>query len=447
MRELVTRVVGALEPRFRLERLLGRGGAANVYLAHDAEEDRHVAIKVLREELANSVTAERFRTEIHVSAQLRHPSIVPIHESGEAEGVPYYVMPFIGGDTLRARLSRLGRLRLADAMRLTEDLVRALDFAHRRRVVHRDIKPANVMIDGGRAMLLDFGIALDGTADLRHTSPDLTLGTVEYMSPEQAAGDRNIDQRSDIYSLACVLYEMLSGTPPFTGPPTLVMHRHVHQRPLPLSMLRSDVPHGVSEVLERALAKDPNDRFATAGDLLAALRRAIYDGSPPPTIAIVALVYLRNTPLVDAIGDRITEEVIAAIRERGDVDVAARTTLPPTDDSHAIQHLGRSLDAQAVLLGSLSGTGRPLVLTATLHDTRTGRAFWSGRVCGLLRNGQELAHEPATELARLVTDAFLTQRGRWPERRTLARRLEQRGSRSRAAGGVALEARPMGSRA
>lgn len=443
MSEPVARIPGALLPRYRFERLVGRGGAANVYLAYDADEDRDVAIKVLRDELAGSVSAERFLNEIRVAAQLRHPGIVPIHESGETNGVPFYVMPFIGGETLRWRLTRLGRLRLPEVLHITEDLARALDFAHRRRVVHRDIKPANVMIDHGRAMLLDFGIALDAAAGLRHTSPDLTLGTVEYMSPEQAAGERQIDRRSDIYSLACVVYEMLSGTPPFTGPPTLVMHRHLHTPPLPLSLLRPDVPQEVSDVLDRALAKNPAHRHDTVGELLADLRRAAREGPPPPTIGVLAFVYLRNTPTIDAISDRVTEEVISSIRDLGGVEVAARTCVPnPVEDRQSIQQLGRALDAQALLFGSVSGTGTPLVLEATLLDARSGKSLWSGRAAGDLTNGQELAREPASQLGRTVSEAFLAQFGRKPRRRVSSRHAEHRGNRQRTAGSVTAETRP-----
>jgi serine/threonine-protein kinase len=418
MSEQFARLSQVLGPRFRFVRLLGRGGAADVYLAEDTREERLVALKMLRDDLAASVTADRFMAEIRVSAQLQHPGIVPILESGDVAGVPYYAMPFIDGESLRSRLTRVGRLRLAETLRITEDLSRALDFAHRRQVVHRDIKPANVMLQDGKAMLLDFGIALalDRTDASRYTSPGLTLGTVEYMSPEQVAGERRIDGRSDVYSLGCMTYEMLAGRPPFLGPPGTVMNGHRYAKPPSLGAVRGDLPPDVARVLARALAKEPAERFPTAGDFLAVLRRASREGPPPPTLGVLTFVHLRPSPGIDAISDRITEEVIHSLRDDG-VDVAARTCVPNRDDDRQpVPHLARELDAHALLLGSVSGTGSTLVLRAALFDGRTGARLWSGRAAGLLGNGQALAREPAAELAHAVSQAFASlyrRRGRW----------------------------------
>jgi serine/threonine-protein kinase len=436
MTEQLSRLSQGLGPRYRFVRLLGRGGAADVYLAEDTRHEQLVALKLLRDDLAASVTAERFMAEIRVSAQLRHPGIVPILESGDVGGVPYYTMPFIEGESLRARLARVGRLRLAEARQITEDLARALDFAHRRQVVHRDIKPANVMIHHGKAMLLDFGIALalDATDVPRHTLPGLTLGTVEYMSPEQVAGDRGIDGRSDIYSLACVTFEMLCGRPPFIGPPGTVMHGHAYAKPPALAVVRPEMPAEVSRVLLRALAKEPAERFATAGDFLAALRRAAREGPLPPTLGVLTFVHLRPGPGIDAISDRITEELIHALRDNG-VEVAARTSVPDGgDDRQPVPHVARQLDAHALLLGSVSGTGSALVLRAALLDPRTGTAVWSGRATGFLSNGPALAHEPVAELARAVSQAFRTLHPRRVRRPSPPTWTDPVGERRRAVG-------------
>jgi serine/threonine-protein kinase len=390
----------------------------------------------MRDDLATSISAERFMAEIRVSAQLQHPGIVPILESGDIDGVPYYTMPYIDGESLRGRLARVGRLRLTEALQIAEDLARALDFAHRRQVVHRDIKPANVMIRNGKAMLLDFGIALalDATDVPRHTLPGLTLGTVEYMSPEQVAGERTIDGRSDVYSLACVAFEMLCGRPPFMGPPGTVMNGHVYAKPPALTVVRPEMPAELSRVLLRALAKEPAERFATAGDFLAALRRSSREGPPPPTLGVLTFVHLRPGPTIDAISDRITEELIHSLRE-GDVEVAARTSVVDHgEDRHPVAHVARQLEAHALLLGSVSGTGSALVLRAMLVDPRTGAAVWSGRATGFLSNGPMLAQEPAAELARAVSQAFRTLRPRRVRRPSPATRMDQVAERRRAAG-------------
>jgi eukaryotic-like serine/threonine-protein kinase len=231
MSEHLAGLADALCPRYALERRLQSGVAAHVFVAEDRVRGRRVAVKILREEMSATIDAERFLAEIRICAQLQHPNIVPVYDSGRVPtpaqgapggqdgGVPYFVMPYVDGETLRARLTREGRLPLDEALRIAEDVACALHFAHRRQVVHRDIKPENIMLCGGRALLLDFGIALalDAVDDPRRTLPGLTIGTVEYMSPEQAAGESPVDGRSDIYSLACVVYEMLCGRPEFSG--------------------------------------------------------------------------------------------------------------------------------------------------------------------------------------------------------------------------------------
>ena len=257
-----------------MERVLGQGGNALVFLAQDLRHSRPVALKVMRPEIALIIGRDRFLHEIETVARLQHPHILPLYDSGEADGLLYFVMPFVQGESLRDRLEREKQLPVADAVAVTRDIASALAFAHERGVIHRDIKPENVMLFGGSAVVADFGIArvLHAAGDARMTEGGLALGTPLYMSPEQAAASGEVDARSDIYSLACVLYEMLGGTPPFTGvSPADVLAHHVHQRPRPITELRSSVPLAVSLAVSKALAKLPADRFSTVSDFADAL--------------------------------------------------------------------------------------------------------------------------------------------------------------------------------
>jgi serine/threonine-protein kinase len=267
------RSLKSLSPAYRLKSTLGSGGAAHVYLADETRSGRRVAIKVLREELAASVTAARFLAEVGIAARLAHPNIVPVYASGSADGLPYYVMPFIEGQSLRTRLTAAGRLPLDEVVQITTQIADALDYAHARRVVHRDIKPENVLLHAGRALVLDFGIALalDATDQQRRTGPGIVLGTPDYMSPEQARAGATIDSRSDVYSLACVVYEMIWGRPPFVGAPTHVVMRHLEADPMPLSCRLPTLSHAVSAAVSRALTKLPERRFQSAGSFAAAL--------------------------------------------------------------------------------------------------------------------------------------------------------------------------------
>ena len=262
-----------LSGRYSIEREIGRGGMATVYLAHDQKHDRQVALKVLRSELALAVRAEQFVREIAIAAKLAHPHILPLHDSGEAEGIVYYVMPYVEGESLRDRLTREGRLPFADAVRIAGDVAAALSYAHSHGVVHRDIKPENILLaPGGEALIADFGIARALTVAGGHPlSQTGAVGTPLYMSPEQAAGS-GLDGRSDIYSLGCVLHEMLAGHPPFTGATAQeVIARHASD-PIPaLEAARPGVGARVARAVRKALAKQPVDRFATAGQFASAL--------------------------------------------------------------------------------------------------------------------------------------------------------------------------------
>jgi tetratricopeptide (TPR) repeat protein len=265
----------ALAGRYDIERELGEGGMAVVYLARDLKHDRPVALKILRPDVAVGLGVERFVREIRVVAQLQHPHILPLFDSGEADGLPYFVTPYIEGESLHDRLVRDRQLPLGEALSIARQVAGALAYAHSRGIVHRDIKPANILLEGGEAIVADFGIALALSAarlGRRMTESGLALGTPTYMSPEQAAGAEVLDHRSDLYSLGCVLYEMLAGAPPFPAPtPQAVVASHLHDTPAPLSALRSALPPVLEQTVERALAKSPDDRFDTATAFVAAL--------------------------------------------------------------------------------------------------------------------------------------------------------------------------------
>jgi len=264
----------ALGDRYVIEREIGAGGMAVVYLARDRKLDRDVALKVLRPELGAVLGSERFLTEIKISARLDHPHILTLIDSGEADGLLYYVLPFVRGESLRSKLDREKQLGIEEALTITKQVASALDYAHRQGLVHRDIKPENILIQEGEAMLTDFGIALavKEAGGNRLTQTGLSLGTPQYMSPEQATGDRGIDARSDVYSLASVLYEMLAGEPPVTGASAQSMiAKLMTEKPTHLRVLRDTVPPGIDDAVAKALAKTPADRFATAGEFSRAL--------------------------------------------------------------------------------------------------------------------------------------------------------------------------------
>ncbi len=279
MPDLLTRLQAALADRYRLERELGAGGMATVYLAHDARHDRQVALKVLRQELAAVIGADRFLAEIRTTANLQHPHILPLFDSGAADGFLYYVMPYVDGESLRERLQREKQLPVDDAVRIAREVANALDYAHRHGVIHRDIKPENILVtkDDGDALLADFGIgrSLEGNPADRLTETGILVGTPAYMSPEQAAGERQLDGRTDIYSLGVVLYELLTGEPPYTGPTAqaIIAKRFSGEVPQ-VRRVRPTVPESVERVLQKALASTPADRFTTAAQFAEALGTA-----------------------------------------------------------------------------------------------------------------------------------------------------------------------------
>ncbi|HYM82303.1 MAG TPA: protein kinase, partial [Candidatus Limnocylindria bacterium] len=274
MADLLERLTGALAGRYRVERELGRGGMGVVVLAEDLKHDRKVALKVLRPDIAQPVHADRFLREIRIAAQLQHPNILQLIDSGETDGLTYYVMPYVPGESLRDRLDREKQLPLDEAIQVARETADALSYAHEHGVIHRDIKPENILLGSGHAVVTDFGIAHaigQAAGGARLTETGVAVGTPAYMSPEQADGSGEFDHRTDIYSLGCVLYEMLAGTPPFTGPYQAVVARKAMDRVPSLRVVRTTVPAHVEQVVMKSLASVPADRFANARQFADAL--------------------------------------------------------------------------------------------------------------------------------------------------------------------------------
>ncbi len=291
MPELLSRLQGALADRYRIEREIGAGGMATVYLAQDLRHDRRVALKLMRPELSAVIGAERFLAEIKLTANLQHPHILPLFDSGEADSCLFYVMPFVEGESLRDRLSREKQLPVAEAVRIATEVASALDYAHRHQVIHRDIKPENILLHDGRALVADFGIALAASkaSGQRMTETGMSLGTPHYMSPEQAMGEREITARSDVYALGAVLYEMRTGDPPFTGSTAqAIVARVLTEAPRPILPQRHTIPTHVEAAVLTALEKLPADRFATAAEFMDALAGRNYVPTAPATAAVPA---------------------------------------------------------------------------------------------------------------------------------------------------------------
>ncbi|HYV95819.1 MAG TPA: serine/threonine-protein kinase, partial [Gemmatimonadaceae bacterium] len=303
-----SRLSGALADRYRVERELGSGGMATVYLARDVRHDREVAIKVLRADIAAAIGVDRFLAEIKTTAHLQHPNILGLIDSGEVNGSVFYVMPFVRGGSLRARLEREQQLPVADAVRIATQVANALQYAHKSGVIHRDIKPENILLHEEQALVADFGIALAVTrsqSGKRVTEAGTSLGTPEYMSPEQAMGERTLDARADIYALGCVLYEMLAGEPPFRGPSAqAVIAKVMTVEPERISALRKSVPRNVAAATMMALQKVPADRFANAAEFAAALGNPqfVAPALGDRTVQTSAVMERRNVGMVAAIG-------------------------------------------------------------------------------------------------------------------------------------------------
>src|SRR5438093_6497072 len=412
----------ALADRYALERELGHGGMATVYLARDLRHGRPVAIKVLRPEIAAALGPERFLREIELAARLTHPHILALHDSGQAGGSLYYVMPYIEGESLRDRLEREGPLALEDALRITREVASALSYAHGHDVVHRDIKPENILLSGGEAVVADFGIAraITQAAGTRLTETGIPVGTPAYISPGQASGGGPIDWRSGVYSLACVLYEMLVAEPPYTGPSAQVVIAKRFTDPVPsVRRLRETISLPTEAAVSKALAKAPADRFATAAEFVEALaapaqrvrntgRRTSRlaagaglaatllaaaagffvlsrrHGTPTlagPTgqsIAVLPFVNVSGAPQEEYLSDGISEELINALSKLPQLQVVARpSSFAFKGKNEDVRQIGQALQVATVLGGSVRRAANRLRVTAQLTDARNGYNLWS----------------------------------------------------------------------
>jgi len=379
------RVRAALAGRYAIRRVLGCGGAATVYLADDLKHGRPVALKVLRPEVAASLGAERFVEEIGVAARLNHPHILSLHDSGEADGLLYYVMPFVEGESLRDRIARRRQMPPDEAVAIAGDVAEALDYAHRHGVIHRDVKPENILFQDAHAAIGDFGVARGVTASTRArlTESGLLIGTPEYMSPEACAGEADLDGRSDEYGLACVLYEMLAGCPPFrAATPQGVIARHLADAVPPLGTVRPDVPAHVVRAVMRALAKAPADRFPTLQAFAEALRTGAPDQEVAQARSVAVLPFTNSSglPEDDVLCDGITEEIINALSRLERLRVASRTSVFVFKEKREdVRTIGAQLRVGAVLEGGLRRSGNRLRVSVQLVGVADGYLLWSER--------------------------------------------------------------------
>ncbi|HEY2066880.1 MAG TPA: protein kinase, partial [Gemmatimonadaceae bacterium] len=377
-----------LAERYAIERELGRGGMATVYLAEERKHRRQVAIKVLRPDLAASLGAERFLREIGIVSRLSHPYILPLIDSGEADGALYWVSPYVPGGSLRDRIDREHRLAIRDTVRIVTEVAMALDYAHRSGFVHRDVKPENVLFADGHAVLADFGVARasDGSDGDVVTEAGVALGTPAYMSPEQAAGDQALGPPSDIYSLACVVYEMLAGEPPLQGANVrATLAKQVTVTPRPIRMLRPDVPGPIELALAKALAKAPEHRFPSVVEFTDALQEGMVDDGPRApvsarSIAVLPFVNASSDAENEYLSDGLTDELIDALAKVEGLRVASRTSVfalkgKPQD----VRAIGALLGVSEILEGTVRKAGDQLRITVQLTSTSDGQLLWSQR--------------------------------------------------------------------
>jgi serine/threonine protein kinase/Flp pilus assembly protein TadD len=386
-------VKAALESRYSIERELGRGGMATVYLAQDFRHGRSVAVKVLHPELASALGSDRFLREIRLAARLNHPHILPLFDSGDAGGFLFYVMPYIEGESLRDRMNREGQLTLEDSLHIGRAVAGALDYAHRNQIVHRDIKPENIMLNEGEPMVMDFGIAKAVTAAGSDTltQTGMVIGTPAYVSPEQAAGEVEIDGRSDQYSLGCVLFEMLTGKRPFTGPTVQAVLTKRFTEPVPaLSQMLEGVPDEIDRALSKALSRDAAARFTTSGEFARALVVTTIttpSSSPVPegvqavkSMAVLPFTNMSADIENEYFTDGMAEEIINALSKIKSLSVASRTSsFAYKGKTEDIREIGKKLEVSAVLEGSVRKMGNKIRISVQLINVANGYQLWSER--------------------------------------------------------------------
>ncbi len=414
MTDLASRLSTALSRSYKIERLVGEGGMATVYLAEDLKHKRKVALKVLKPELSAVLGGERFLNEIELTANLQHPHILQLYDSGDADSHLYYVMPYIEGESLREKLNREKQLSVKETVEITKVVASALDFAHKRGVIHRDIKPENILLQDGVALVADFGIAvaLSTVGGDRLTETGLSIGTPAYMSPEQVAGQRDLDVRSDVYSLACVTYEMLAGDPPFiASTPQAVMAKHVTDPAAPITTTRPSVSPSIAHSLAKALNKAPVDRYESAGAFATGLttERATQDGD---TRSIVVLPFVNRSqdPDNEYFSDGLTEEIITDLAQIGALAVISRNSAMQlkgtTKDTPTI---AKELGVSHVVTGSVRRAGDALRVMAELVEAKSDTPIWSEKYSGTVADvfgiQEEIARKIVSALEVKLTDA------------------------------------------
>ncbi len=387
------RLRATLSGSYQIDRELGKGGMATVYLAQDAKHERLVALKVLHPDLAASLGPDRFLREIKLAARLNHPHILPLHDSGEAHGFLYYVMPYVEGESLRERLDRDQQLPIEEAVHHGRAIASALDYAHRQGIVHRDIKPENVMLYENEAMVMDFGIAkaVSAAGSETLTQTGMMIGTPAYVSPEQAAGETNLDGRSDQYSLACMVYEMITGERPFSGAtPQAIMAKRFTETPKPLRSVRRDVPENVEKAVMRAMATEATGRYTTSAQFAQALASGSLatptdteslpkaGTSAAKSVAVLPFTNMSADAENEYFTDGMAEEIINALTKIQSLRVTSRTSSfsfkGKNDD---IGEIGRKLKVSTVLEGSVRKMGNRLRITAQLVNVADGSNLWS----------------------------------------------------------------------
>jgi serine/threonine-protein kinase len=399
-----------LAGRYRVERELGAGGMATVYLAHDLKHDRQVAIKLLHAELATALGAERFLTEIRTTARLQHPHILPLLDSGDANGQPYFVMPYVQGESLRDRLSREKRLPVDEAVHITREIGDALEYAHQAGIMHRDVKPENILLSGGHALLADFGVARPMRTDNRshRTGTGIVVGTAGYMSPEQAAGERDLGPPTDQYALGCVAYEMLAGEPPFAGPTVQsIIAKRLTTDPTRLRVLRAAIPASVEAAVQKALARDPVDRYPAVAGFVRAL--ATSGAVPAPaarpelSVAVLPFVNLSAERENEYFSDGVTEDIITQLSKISSLKVISRTSVMRfKGTSEGLRQIGDTLGVGTVVEGSVRRAGDRLRITAQLIDVRTDAHLWAETYDRRLTDVFEIQ----SDVAQRISDAL-----------------------------------------
>jgi serine/threonine protein kinase len=405
MDTLSASLTAALSGRYEIQGTIGAGGMARVYLASDIRHGRKVAIKVVRDDVATAMGAERFLHEIRTTAGLQHPHILPLLDSGEAGGHLYYVMPFVAGESLRACMDRTGAMTVSEAVPITRQVASALDHAHRNGIVHRDVKPENVLLADGLPVVADFGIALalsPSTGD-RLTQTGSSLGTPSYMSPEQVTG-ADVDGRSDQYSLACMLYEMLCGRPPYRGAtPQATMVEHVVSPVPPMRETRGPVGDLIETAVRKALAKDPTERFATMGEFAAALSVSTggqtVAASNSASIVVLPFENLSTDQENAFFADGLTEEIITDLSKVSALRVISRASAMALKGvKRSIQATCADLNVRYALEGSVRRAGNNLRITAQLSDSSTDMQIWAEKYAGTMDDVFELQERLSREI-------------------------------------------------